>query len=333
MQALNELSAVVGQRAGCEILGLSRATAQRRAHPVTRGERMSREAPTWALTESERQEFLSLAHSLPFIDKSPAEIFYTLLDRHEYICSIRTMYRILNDHAEVKERRNQRRRPVYTKPELMATAPNQLWSWDITKLRGPTRGIYYHLYVLLDVYSRYVVSWMLASSESGELAKTLLSEACVKYGIQPGQLTTHSDNGSAMKAEPVVNLLLTLGVAKSRSRPYVSNDNPFSESQFKTLKYRPEFPSRFGSQEDGLAFCRAFFKWYNEEHYHSGICWLTPEAVHFGHASAILAQRHTALVAAFELTPDRFPNGLPRIQVLPTAVWINPPVQKSIDQT
>jgi len=277
------------------------------------------------LSEAERQSFLDLAHSLPFVDKSAAEIFYTLLDRGEYMCSIRTMYRILAEHAEVKERRNQLRHPVYKKPELMATAPNQLWSWDITKLRGPSKGVYYHLYVVLDVYSRYVVAWMLASRESEDLAKELLTEAYRKFGIRPGELTTHSDRGSAMKAQTVIDLLATLGVTKSQSRPYVSNDNPYSESQFKTMKYRPQFPGRFGSMEDALAFCRAFFAWYNEEHYHSGICWLTPASVHYGQADRVLAHRHTALTAAFELNPNRFLMGRPKPQTLPLEVWINPP--------
>lgn len=325
MQALHELTAIVGQRAGCLHLGLSRATVQRRAHPTTPRERSAREAPEWALSAAERQTFLDLAHSRPFIDKTAAEIFFTLLDRGEYICSIRTMYRILAENGEVKERRNQLRHPVYKKPELLATGPNQLWSWDITKLRGPTKGIYYHLYVLIDVFSRYVVSWLVASRESEDLAKKLLAEAYHKHGIRPGELTTHSDRGPAMKAQTVADLLGTLGVTKSHSRPYVSNDNPYSESQFKTLKYRPEFPARFGSLEDARAFCRTFFAWYNDEHYHSGICWLTPATVHYGQADCVLAQRHAALIGGYELNPDRFPKGQPKIQSLPREVWINPP--------
>jgi len=326
MQALDDLKeAAVGQRAGCLYLGLSRATMHRRAHPRPLGDKTPRKGPEWALSQAERQRFLDLAHSLPFMDKSAAEIFYTLLDRGEYLCSIRTMYRILAEHAEVKERRNQLRHPVYKKPELMATAQNQLWSWDITKLRGPSKGIYYHLYVVLDVYSRYVVAWMLASRESKELAEELLAEAYRKYGIQPGELTIHSDRGPAMKAQTVVDLLAALGVTKSQSRPYVSDDNPFSESQFKTMKYRPQFPGRFGSMEDALAFCRTFFAWYNEEHYHSGICWLAPSTVHYGQAQQVLAQRHVALTAAYELNPNRFLMGRPKLQTLPKEVWINPP--------
>lgn len=325
MQALSELTETVGQRAGCLYLGLSRATVQRRAHPIDRATRTAREAPEWTLSQAERQTFLEMAHSLPFIDKTTAEIYYTLLDRGEYLCSIRSMYRILAEHGEVKERRNQLRHPVYKKPELMATAPNQLWSWDITKLRGPTKGIYYHLYVVLDVYSRYVVAWTLASRESEDLARDLLNEAYCRYGIEPGDLTVHSDRGPAMKAETVATLLARLGVAKSHSRPYVSNDNPYSESQFRTMKYRPEFPGRFGSLEDALAFCRAFFIWYNEDHYHSGICWLTPSVVHFGQADRVLGQRHAALTIAYDRHPNRFIHGRPRLQALPSEVWINPP--------
>lgn len=325
MQALDELKPVVGQRAGCRYLGLSRATMHRRAHPAPAAPRSHREAPEWALSREERLAFLDVAHSLPFVDKTSAEIFYALLDRGEYLCSVRTMYRILAEHSEIKERRNQLRHPIYTKPELMATAPNQLWSWDITKLRGPTKGIYYHLYVVLDVYSRYVVAWLLASRESEDLATELLEEAYGRYGIQPGNLTVHSDRGPAMKADTVTTLLAKLGVAKSHSRPYVSNDNPYSESQFKTMKYRPQFPQRFGAQEDAQGFTRGFFPWYNEEHYHSGICWLTPAAVHFGQAHLILAQRHAVLTAAYEMNPSRFLNGPPRLQTLPIQVWINPP--------
>lgn len=325
MQALGELRETMGQRSACLYLGLSRATVHRRVHPSLPGARTTREGPVWALSEAERQAFLDVAHSLPFIDKTAAEIFYTLLDRGEYLCSIRTMYRILAEHAEVKERRNQLRHPIYTKPELMATAPNQLWSWDITKLRGPTKGIYYHLYVVIDVFSRYVVAWMLASRESEDLAKELLADAYYKHGVRPGELTTHSDRGPAMKAQTVVDLLARLGVAKSHSRPYVSNDNPYSESQFKTMKYRAGFPGRFGSQEDALAFCRPFIVWYNDDHYHSGICWLAPVTVHYGQAERVLAQRHEALTAAYELNPSRFFAGRPKLQTLPQEVWINPP--------
>ena len=334
MQALNELrEAAVGQRAGCLYLGLSRSTIHRRAHPPLPGAKTPRPAPEWALTQEERQAFLDVAHSLPFVDKTPAEIFYTQLDRGEYHCSIRTMYRILAGNAEVKERRNQLRHPVYKKPELMATAQNQLWSWDITKLRGPSKGVYYHLYVVLDVYSRYVVAWMLASRESEDLAKELLAEGYRKHGIRPGELTTHSDRGPAMKAQTVTDLLAALGVTKSHSRPYVSNDNPYSESQFKTMKYRPQFPRRFGSMEDALAFCRTFFIWYNEDHYHSGICWLAPATVHYAQAYRVLAQRHVVLTAAYELNPQRFLTGRPKLQTLPQQVWINPPAMASPSST
>lgn len=328
MEALAELRPHVGQRAGCRFLGLSRATLHRRTHPVARAQvpRSPRKVPEWALNATERQAFLDLAHSRQFIDKSCAEIFYALLDqKHQYLCSIRTMYRILSEHGEVKERRNQLRHPVYTRPELLATGPNQLWSWDITKLRGPSRGIYYHLYVVIDVYSRYVVAWMLADRESEELATELLSEAYRRHGITPGGLTVHSDRGPAMKAASVTNLLATLGVTKSHSRPHVSNDNPYSESHFKTMKYRPDFPPRFGGLEDGRTFCRSFFRWYHDEHYHSGLCWLTPSTVHFGEATAVLEERHATLTAAYRDNPSRFLHRPPVRQRLPTEVWINPP--------
>lgn len=328
MQAMNELTEIVGQRASCFFFGISRATAHRRSHPILHAAKAPREAPDWALDQAERLKFLDVANSQPFVDKTVAEIYYCLLDRGEYICSIRTMYRILAEHDEVKERRNQLRHPVYKKPELMATAPNQLWSWDVTKLRGPTKGIYSYLYVVIDVFSRYVVAWMLASRESEDLAKRLFSNAYIKYGILPGSLTVHSDRGPIMKAKAVADLLANLGVTKSHSRPYVSDDNPFSESQFKTMKYRPEFPQRFGSIEDAFAFCRTFFVWYNDDHYHSGVCWLTPATVHYGQASQILAQRHATLVAAYETNPNRFLRGMPRLQRLPLEVWINPPTKE-----
>jgi len=264
-------------------------------------------------------------HSDRFVDKAPQEVYATLLDEGSYLCSVRTMYRILERHQEVRERRNQLRHPEYIKPELLATAPNQVWSWDITKLLGPVKWTYYYLYVMLDIFSRYVVGWLLANCESALLADYFIRETCAKQGIEPGQLVIHADRGTSMKSKRVGLLLADLGVTKSHSRPHVSNDNPFSESHFKTMKYRPEFPKRFGSMEDARSFCRRFFPWYNEEHCHSGIGLMTPWAVHSGQAEGIRARRKKVLEAAYGAHPDRFVKGLPEPPRLPEAAWINPP--------
>ena len=232
----------------------------------------------------ERSEVLDILHADRFIDKAPREIYATLLDEKSYLCSVRTMYRILEKEGELKERRKQVSRPQYTKPEILAKAPNEAWSWDITKLKGPVKWTYYYLYVILDIYSRYVVGWMVAHRELAALARKLIAETCAKQMIQPDQLLIHADRGSSMTSKPVALLMADLGVTKSHSRPSVSNDNPYSESQFKTMKYRPEFPERFGSIQDARAFCQTFFPWYNTEHYHSGLGLLTPEDVHYGRA-------------------------------------------------
>jgi len=271
-------------------------------------------------------------HSPRFIDKSPAAVYAALLDEGSYHCSTRTMYRILHDHREVRERRNQLRHPNYKKPELLATGPNQVWSWDITKLLGPAKWTYYYLYTILDIYSRYAVGWMLASRENSDLARRLIRDSIDRQNVESGELIIHSDRGPSMKSHTVAQLLAALGVVKSHSRPHVSNDNPFSESQFKTMKYRPEFPDRFGSQEDGLAFCKPFFQWYNHEHYHSGIGMLTPATVHYGRAEEVLLSRQTTLDAAFAAHPERFVNKPPAPLALPRAVWINPPSKKDLDE-
>ena len=223
----------------------------------------------------------------------------TLLDEGTYLCSPRTMYRLLDAAGEVKERRDQVRRPHYAAPELLATQPNEVWSWDITKLLGPAKWTYFYLYVILDIFSRYVVGWMVAPHESAALAERLIAETCAKQGIVPGQLTLHADRGGAMRSKPVALLLADLGVTKTHSRPHVSNDNPFSEAQFKTLKYCPQFPDRFGSIEDGRAFGQVFFRWYNQDHRHSGLGFLTPAVVHFGQAEAVRAHRDRVLAAAY----------------------------------
>jgi len=285
----------------------------------------ARPRQTRALGEHERERVLGVLHSDRFVDKAPAEVFSALLDERVYLCSVRTMYRILADSQEVRERRNQLRHPTYKKPELLATAPNQVWSWDITKLLGPAKWTYFYLYVILDIFSRCAVGWMVASRESAELAKRLIRETVEKQGILENQLIIHSDRGPSMKSHGVAQLLGSLGVTKSHSRPHVSNDNPFSESQFKTLKYRPDFPDRFGSQEDARSFCQNFFHWYNDEHYHSGIAMLTPAMVHYGLADQVLAKRQQVLDVAYAHHPERFVSKPPSPAQQPNAVWINPP--------
>jgi putative transposase len=326
MDAAEKLAPQVGTAGACRALGVARATLYRRRHaaePKAEG-RPRREQPR-ALSQRERQDVLDVLHCDRFVDKAPAAVYATLLDENTYFCSIRTMYRILHNAREVRERRNQLRHPKYKKPELLATGPNQVWSWDITKLLGPAKWTYFYLYVILDIYSRYVTGWMLASRESAHLAKRLIRETIDKQRVQADQLVIHSDRGPSMKSHSVAQLLASLGVTKSHSRPHVSNDNPFSESQFKTLKYRPEFPDRFGSQQDAHGFCRRFFHWYNHEHYHWGIGLLTPAMVHYGQAEEALAARRQVLQAAYAAHPERFVRKPPRPPDLPAAVWINPP--------
>ena len=286
--------------------------------------RRPRRTPQRALSPEERQEALDLLHSPRFADSSPAQIYATLLDEGLYLCSIRTFYRLLHSQHEVRERRNQLRHPTYQRPELLATAPNQVWSWDITKLRGPVKGSSYSLYVILDIYSRYAVGWLVAEGERKALAERLIRETLIKSSIAPGQLTLHADRGACMTAKTVAQLLADLDVAKSHSRPHISNDNPFSEAQFKTLKYCPPFPDRFASLQEARAFCRNFFNWYNHHHRHSGIALLAPADVHFHRAPQILQQRARTLDAAYRAHPERF-HRPPVPQTLPPAVWINPP--------
>jgi putative transposase len=277
------------------------------------------------LSDAERQRVLDVLHEERFMDKAPAEVYAKLLDEGVYHCSISTMYRILRSNKEVKERRNQLRHPEYKKPELIATAPNQVWSWDITKLKGPVKWTYFYLYVIIDIYSRCVVGWMVASRETGKLAKDLIKETCVRQGIAEDQLVIHSDRGTSMTSKVVALLLSDLGVTKSLNRPHVSNDNPFSESQFKTLKYRPTFPPRFGSIEDARACSQRLLEWYNKEHYHSGIALMTPATVHYGRAEDCNAGRQAILSLAYNQHPERFVNGQPKTIALPEEVWINKP--------
>jgi putative transposase len=306
----------------CRALGLSRATWYRRRQPSA--PRQARGVPR-KLPDTERQTVLEVLHEPRFIDQSPPEVHANLLDEGRYLCSLRTMYRILAEKHEVRERRALRRHPCYTAPELLARRPNELWSWDITKLLGPHKWTYFYLYVILDVFSRYVVGWLLAHCESQSLATRLIAATIKLHGIVPGQLTIHADRGSSMKSKPVALMMSDLGVTKTHSRPHVSNDNPYSEAQFKTMKYRPGFPERFGSLCDARAHCGDFFPWYNNEHHHGGLSMLTPNDVHFGLAEMRLAQRADVLAAAYAKHPERFPLGLPRPQALPTEVWINKP--------
>ncbi len=278
-----------------------------------------------SLDDAERQAVLETRHSERFRDQAPSQVYATLLDEGTYLCSVRTLYRILKQAGEVCERRDQVRHPNYTKPELLATGPNTVWSWDITKLLGPVKWTYFHLYVFLDIFSRYVVGWMVAHRESAALAKRLIEASCRKQGILPGQLTLHADRGSSMTSKPVACLLSDLGVTKTHSRPQVSDDNPFSESQFKTLKCRPEFPQRFGSIEHARSFCQVFFPWYNGEHRHSGIALLTPAVLHHGHADTVIQCRQAVLSGAYARHPERFVRRHPRPPEKPEAVWINPP--------
>lgn len=328
MHAVEQLAPTMGVAPVCAGLGVSRASYYRKQKDKQdpKPKPKPKPKPERALSDEERQQVLEVLHSERFVDQSPAEVYATLLDEGTFLCSIRTMYRILNQSGEVKERRNQLHRPNYQKPELLATAPNQLWSWDITKLHGPAKWTYFYLYVILDVFSRYVVGWMVTHRESATLAEFLIEQTLQKQQIQPGQLTIHADRGAAMTSKPVALLLSDLGVTKTHSRPYVSNDNPFSESQFKTLKYQPQFPKCFGSIEDARSFSQSFFGWYNHDHHHSGIGLLTPAVLHHGQAPLVIQHRQQVLQAAYQSHPERFVRGLPLPPALPTEVWINPPI-------
>ncbi len=323
MTAIAEAAPEVGVRAACGALGVARASFYRAQQPQVVP--VQRKVPPRALSSEERIKVLDVLHSERFVDTSPAEAWATLLDEETYMCSVRTMYRILEDHQEVRERRNQLRHPNYSKPQLLATAPNQVWSWDITKLLGPAKWTYFYLYVIMDIFSRYTVGWMVAQRESAMLAQRLIDATYEKEAIEPGQLLIHADRGPSMTSKTVAHLMADLGITKSHSRPYTSTDNPFSESQFRTMKYRPEFPDRFGCVQDARTFGQTFFHWYNFDHHHSGIGYLTPAAVHHGLAETIITARTAALERAYAANPDRFVKGKPRPPAVPSAVWINPP--------
>jgi putative transposase len=287
--------------------------------------RAPRPRPPLALDAAENQLVLDTLNSERFVDTAPAAVHATLLDEGRYLGSVRTMYRVLAANGGTRERRNQLVHPDYAKPELLAIAPNQVWSWDITKLKGPAKWTCFHLYVILDVFSRLVVGWLIAQRECAELAEQLIADTVARHDIEPGMLTLHADRGTSMRSKPVAALLVDLDITKSHSRPHVSDDNPYSESQFKTMKYRPGFPARFGCIEDARVHCQAFFAWYNTTHRHSGIGYMTPHSVHHGQAQQLRMVRQTALDAAFRAAPNRFKGRRPEPPALPTAAWINPP--------
>lgn len=329
MVAIEAVTTAGETAALCQSIGLARATLYRRRHPAPVSAPTVRAPSSRALVPAERQAVLDVLHSERFVDQSPAEVQATLLEEHTYLCSTRTMYRILDAAQEVRERRDQARHPAYAKPELVATAPNQIWSWDITKLKGPIPYLYYSLYVILDLFSRYVVGWMVAEHENARLAQRLIEATCRKQAIGPHQLTIHADRGAPMRSKLVAELFSDLSIDASHSRPRVSNDNPFSEAQFRTFKYRPEFPDRFGSIAHGRSVSHDLFTWYNDAHHHSGLSYLTPADVHYGRAATILEVRHRTRLAAYAAHPERFVQGPPRREILPHAVWINPPTKST----
>jgi putative transposase len=332
MKVTESLAKEVNVQQACSALAVSRASFYRWQDREDEScSEHQRPLSPLTLSGEEEKGVLEILRAERFFDRAPQEIYNALLDEGNYLCSVRTMYRILEKNNEVRERRNQLSHPHYEIPEMLAERPNEVWSWDITKLRGPVKWTYFYLYVILDIFSRYVVGWMIAHRELASLAQKLMEQTSKKQNIQPGQLTIHADRGSSMTSKPVAFLMADLGITKSHSRPHVSNDNPYSESQFKTMKYRPEFPDRFGSIEDARFFCQNFFTWYNAEHYHSGICFLTPADVHYGRAELIIKERQAVLNAAYEKHPERFKGKMPKPGTLPTTVWINKPVPQKSD--
>lgn len=322
----SSVESLLGTRAACVAIGRSRATHYRRRRPCRVTPRTPRAAPVNKLSVAEVEAVLAALRSPRFVDASPAQVYFTLLDEGVHLASESSFYRILRAHGEVRERRRQATHPAKQKPELIADRPLVVWSWDITKLKGPRRGEYYDCYVVLDIFSRYVVAWCVAPSESGELAKELIADAVARHRVPPGQLTIHADRGSSMTSRPVVELYAFLGIRRSHSRPHVSNDNCYSEAQFKTLKYCPTFPERFGCIQDAQAFCELFFSSFNHEHRHSGLAYHTPASVHYGTATEVRAQRAETLDAAYAANPARFRHRRPEPPKLPTATWINQPI-------
>ncbi len=328
IDSVEQLAQQVGVSKACRALGVPRSRVYRARQPDRPPAQTASPGPPSprALSAEEQQHVRDVLNSPPFQDASPREVYARLLDQEQtYLCHWRTMYRILDRYGAVRERRNQLRHPTSVKPQLVATAPRQLWSWDITKLVGPAKGIYYSLYVILDVFSRYVVGWMVAEAESAALAQQLIAETCAKEGIQPDHLTLHADNGAPMQAKSVALLMVDLGVRASHSRPRVSNDNPYSEAQFKTLKYHADYPEQFGSVIDARIWAHDFFHWYNQDHHHVGLGLLTPAVVHHGQAPAVLEVRRQVLQVAYAAHPERFVRGQPTPPALPVEVWINRP--------
>jgi putative transposase len=326
---VTELAQKITTKRACKVLGYPRSSYYRLPQKKTVGsQKRTRLKSPRALPTSERDMVRDTLNSERFTDCSPRQMYGVLLDEGEYLCSVSTMYRILQANDEVRERRNQKRHPAYKKPELVATAPNQVWSWDITKLRGPVTHTYYYLYTILDIFSRYVVGYMVADQERDYLARQLVADSCRKQGVEPDQLILHADRGSSMTSKTLALLLNDLGVGKSHSRPYTPNDNPFSEAQFKTMKYRPDYPDRFDSQDNAQTWVRPFYNWYNNEHRHTNLGLMTPAAVHYGLAAELTSQRQIVLQSVYEKHPERFVNGPPTPPKVPTAVWINPPQDK-----
>lgn len=325
IQLAEDLGQHVGVKRACEVLDVPRSSLYDARQP--KQPPSPRPPSERSLSQEERRTVRDVLNSDRFVDSALRQVYATLLDEEVYLCSWRTMYRILDEYQEVRERRNQVSHPTYTKPELLATVPNQLWSWDITRLLGPAKWTYFYLYVILDVFSRYVVGWMIAEREAASLAETLIAETCAKQGIQRDQLTLHADRGSSMRSKPVALLLSDLGVTKTHTRPYTSNDNPYSEAQFKTLKYRPDFPDRFGSVVDARGWAQPFFQWYNHDHYHTGLNLMTPAMVHYGLAETVRDQRNQVLQTAYAAHPERFVRGVPIVPDLPREVWINKPCE------
>jgi putative transposase len=329
-EAFAELRPLVRTKRACQLVGKPRATHYRRLRPCAVRERRPRRAPANALTGAERQAVLDALHRPGYADLPPAQVWARLLDEGTYLASVSTMYRLLRASGESRDRRRQRTHPARTKPQLLARGPNEVWSWDLTKLPGPGRHEFYELYAVIDIFSRYVPGWLVAPAESAELAEAFIADTIARNGVAPRSL--HADRGSSMTSKPVAQLLVDLGVARSHSRPHVSNDNPFSEANFKTLKYFPDFPGRFGSIHDARAFCEQFFGYYNHEHRHGALGLHTPASVHFGTATEIRASRAVVLDAAYAANPTRFakPPTPPR---LPTAAWINEPTPEALIQT
>ena len=324
IETAEQLGQQIGIAAACASLGVPRSTLYRTRQPKPAGK--ARPTPARALTPDERAEVRQLLNSERFQDSAPRQVYAQLLDDDErYLCHWRTMYRILADYQEVKERRNQLQQPKAAKPVLVATGPNQVWSWDITSLPGLAKGTSLYLYVIIDIFSRYVPGWLLADHQSASLAEKLIIETCTKQSVPPKQLTLHADRGGPMRAKTMAQLLADLKITKSHSRPYTPDDNPYSEAHFKTMKYRPDFPQRFGSMTEALQWARLFFPWYNHDHHHSALALMTPAVVHYGLVEQVQAHRQQVLQAAYEAHPERFVCGGPTLPQLPTQVWINKP--------